>query len=149
MQAKISSGGATLLRRAGFRVTAQRVKVLQLLKQETIDQKHFSVGEIYKLLRTAGDTFSVATIYRILGEFETCGLVSRVQFNDGRTLFELAEGARHDHMLRIDTQEILEFTDAELTRRARQLAAERGLELIDQRLVLFVRPKADGGQSSN
>lgn len=141
MDSNPAASEAEILRGAGFSVTAQRVQILRLLRNAKDGKRHLNVEDIHRKLRRAGDRVSMGSIYRILGQFEASGLVSRVLFEDSCWLYELADRDEHDHMLRTDTQEIIEFSDAVLARRQKELAAEHGLEIIGHRLVLFVRAK--------
>lgn len=129
-----------VLRDAGFRVTPQRLKILKVLQGGKSGKRHFSAEDIYRAMMATGDTTAIGTVYRILGNLEAGGLVSRVLIGDGRALYELADSKAHDHMVRTDTMELIEFTDAVIEKRLRQRAAEKGCEVIDHRLVVFVAP---------
>ena len=140
MSSKSSANELNALREAGFRVTPQRLKILKVLKGGPGKKRHFSAEDIYRAMMATGDTTAIGTVYRILGNLEAGGLVSRVLIDDGRALYELANNEAHDHMVRTDTMELIEFTDSVIEKRLQQHAAERGCEVIGHRLVLFVAP---------
>lgn len=127
------------LRKAGLKVTLPRVKILQFL--EDAPERHMSAEEIYKALLEAGEDVGLATVYRVLTQFEQAGIVERHNFEGGSAVFELASEDHHDHMVRVDTQEVIEFVDPEIERRQHLIAEEHGFELVDHRLVLYVRAK--------
>ncbi len=130
------------LRKAGLKVTLPRVKILQLLEQAEQDNQHLSAEDVYKTLLEAGEDVGLATVYRVLTQFESAGLVARHNFETGHSVFELAKGEHHDHMVCMETGDVVEFLDEVIEKRQRQLVEERGYELIDHSLVLYVRPKA-------
>ncbi len=129
------------LRKAGLKVTLPRVKILQLLEQAETDNQHLSAEDVYRALMESGEDVGLATVYRVLTQFETAGLVVRHNFETGHSVFELAKGEHHDHMVCMETGEVIEFCDEVIERRQRELVAERGFELLDHSLVLYVRPK--------
>jgi Fur family ferric uptake transcriptional regulator len=132
------------LRKAGLKVTLPRVKILQLLEQAESANLHLSAEEVYKQLMEAGVDVGLATVYRVLTQFESAGLVSRHNFETGHSVFELAKSQHHDHMVCTTTGEVIEFVDELIEKRQRQLAAEHGYELVDHSLVLYVRPLGGG-----
>ena len=125
------------LRKAGLKVTLPRVKILQML--ESAQQRHMSAEEVYKALMEAGEDVGLATVYRVLTQFEAAGLVARHNFDGGHAVFELADGEHHDHMVDVDSGEVIEFTDHEIERRQKEIVTEHGYELVDHNLVLYVR----------
>lgn len=125
------------LRKAGLKVTLPRVKILQML--ESAQQRHMSAEEVYKALMEAGEDVGLATVYRVLTQFEAAGLVARHNFDGGHAVFELADGEHHDHMVDVDSGEVIEFTDHEIERRQKEIVSEHGYELVDHNLVLYVR----------
>lgn len=129
------------LRKAGLKVTLPRVKILQLLEQAESTNQHLSAEDVYKLLMESSEDVGLATVYRVLTQFETAGLVVRHNFESGHSVFELAKSQHHDHMVCMETGEVLEFFDEVIEKRQRQLVAERGYELVDHSLVLYVRRK--------
>ena len=132
------------LRKAGLKITLPRVKILQILEQTASSSQHMSAEEVYRALLDAGEDVGLATVYRVLTQFESAGLVTRHHFESGHSVFELAKGDHHDHMVCVASGEVVEFTDAVIERRQREIAAEHGFELIDHSLVLYVRKKGEG-----
>ncbi|MHB0774693.1 ferric iron uptake transcriptional regulator [Halomonas sp. WWR20] len=129
------------LRKVGLKVTLPRVKILQILEATREEDLHMSAEDVYKALLDAGEDVGLATVYRVLTQFEAAGLVVRHNFDGGHAVFEMSQEEHHDHMLCLETGEVVEFYDAEIERRQRELAEERGFELVDHALVLYVRPK--------
>ena len=136
------------LRKVGLKVTLPRVKILQILEDADRGTQHMSAEDVYGALRDAGENVGLATVYRVLTQFETAGLVTRHNFDAGRdgsgsshAVFELAKGEHHDHMVCMESGDVVEFHDALIEERQRQIAEERGYELIDHSLVLYVKKK--------
>lgn len=127
------------LRKAGLKVTLPRVKILQML--ESSEQHHMSAEEVYKALMEQGDDVGLATVYRVLTQFESAGLVVRHNFDSGHSVFEVSRGDHHDHMVDIDTGAIIEFHNDEIEAIQKRIAAEYGYELTDHNLVLYVQKK--------
>lgn len=127
------------LRKAGLKVTLPRVKILQYL--EEAPERHMSAEDIYKALLDAGEDVGLATVYRVLTQFEQAGIVERHNFEGGSAVFELANEGHHDHMVRLDTNEVIEFVDAEIEKRQQIIAEKHGFELVDHKLVLYVKAK--------
>ena len=128
------------LRKAGLKVTLPRVKILQML--EASEQRHLSAEDVYKHLLDAGEDVGLATVYRVLTQFESAGLVVRHNFDGGHSVFELERGEHHDHMVCVDTGQVVEFHSEEIERLQEEIAAEHGFELADHSLVLYVKPKS-------
>lgn len=129
------------LKKAGLKVTLPRVKILQLLEHAETHNHHLSAEDVYKHLLEHGEDVGLATVYRVLTQFETAGLVTRHNFESGHSVFELAKEQHHDHMVNLDTGEVIEFVDDVIEKRQRQLAADHGYELVEHSLVLYVRKK--------
>ena len=129
------------LRKAGLKVTLPRVKILHILESSELGSLHLSAEQVYDALRDAGEDVGLATVYRVLTQFESAGLVTRHHFESGHSVFELAKGEHHDHMVCVSSGEVVEFTDAVIEQRQREIAKEHGFELIDHSLVLYVRKK--------
>jgi Fur family ferric uptake transcriptional regulator len=127
------------LRKAGLKVTSPRLKVLEIL--ETNAARHLSAEAIYKALLAAGEELGLATVYRVLTQFETAGLVTRHNFESGMAVFELADGTHHDHMVCLKTGDVIEFVDERIEELQHEIAAKYGYEIEDHSLVLYVRPK--------
>ena len=126
------------LRKAGLKVTLPRVKILQIL--ESSEGKHMSAEDVYKALLEAEEDVGLATVYRVLTQFEGAGLVVRHNFDGGHSVFELARGEHHDHMVCTETGRIIEFIDESIEKRQREIAKKHGYEIVDHNLVLYVRP---------
>jgi len=129
------------LRKAGLKVTLPRVKILQILESPKSGQQHVSAEDVYDALRDAGQDVGLATVYRVLTQFETAGLVTRHNFDSGHSVFELARGEHHDHMVCIESGDVIEFTDPIIEQRQREIAEQHGYMLEDHALVLYVRKK--------
>jgi Fur family transcriptional regulator, ferric uptake regulator len=125
------------LRKAGLKVTLPRVKILQML--ESAENHHLSAEDVYKTLIEQGDDVGLATVYRVLTQFETAGLVVRHNFDGDHSVFEMARGDHHDHMVDIDSGRVIEFHNDEIEMLQRKIAAEHGYELTEHSLVLYVR----------
>lgn len=127
------------LRKAGLKVTLPRVKILQLLEES--NQRHFSAEDVYKILLEADEDVGLATVYRVLTQFESAGLVMRHNFEGGHSVFELDRGEHHDHMVCIEDGKVIEFHNEEIERLQEQIADEHGYELTAHSLVLYVKKK--------
>ena len=127
------------LRKAGLKVTLPRVKILQQL--EAAAERHMSAEDIYKALMESGEDVGLATVYRVLTQFEQAGIVMRHNFEGGSAVFELADEGHHDHMVCLDTGKVIEFLDPEIEKRQKMIAEEHDYELVEHSLVLYVRPK--------
>ncbi|MDM7857207.1 ferric iron uptake transcriptional regulator [Thiopseudomonas acetoxidans] len=127
------------LRKAGLKVTLPRVKIMQIL--EAADPRHMSAEDVYKTLMDAGEDVGLATVYRVLTQFESAGLVIRHNFDGGHAVFELDDGEHHDHIVCLDSGEVFEFFDQKIEKRQKEIVAEMGYELVDHSLVLYVRKK--------
>ncbi len=128
------------LQRAGLKVTGPRVRLLQYLEEAARDNRHLSADDIYLALQQAGEDIGLATVYRVLTQFEAAGLVMRHNFEGGHAVFELSTDDHHDHMVCIETGAVIEFHDSAIEKRQHEIAAEHGYELVDHSLVLHVRP---------
>ena len=133
------------LRKAGLKVTLPRLKILQILESSEGVQQHMSAEDVYLALRAAGEEVGLATVYRVLTQFESAGLVDRHNFEAGHSVFELAKGEHHDHMVCVGSGEVIEFTDPMIETRQREIAEEHGYDLVDHSLVLYVRKKKEAG----
>ena len=127
------------LRKAGLKVTSPRVKILEIL--ETSPERHLSAEAIYRVLLATDEELGLATVYRVLTQFERAGLVTRHNFEGGTSVFELADGTHHDHMICLKTGDVIEFFDAKIEELQRQVAEKHGYIIEDHSLVLYVRPK--------
>lgn len=127
------------LREVGLKATAARIRVLQLLEQRPT--QHLSADEVYKLLQEAGTEIGLATVYRVLSQFESAGLVIRHNFEEGRSVFERAGGDHHDHMVDLESGKVIEFVNEDIEKLQQQIARRHGYEIVSHNLVLFVRPR--------
>lgn len=128
------------LRKLGLKVTHPRMRILELLEQKT-HQHHLSAEDIYRQLLEHGDEIGLATVYRVLTQFEAAGLVLKHNFEGGQAVYELDRGGHHDHMVDVDTGKIIEFESAEIEQLQREIAARHGYVLEEHSLVLYVRKK--------
>lgn len=128
------------IKKAGLKVTLPRIRILQIL--ESNEQRHMSAEDVYKALLDADEDVGLATIYRVLTQFETAGLVVRHNFEEGHSVFEVDRGDHHDHMICTETGKIIEFHDDAIEQRQREIAEENGYDLTDHSLVLYVKPKS-------
>jgi Fur family ferric uptake transcriptional regulator len=126
------------LKKAGLKVTLPRLKILELMERS--QTRHLSAEDLYKELLVVGEDIGLATVYRVLTQFESAGLVTRHNFEGGHAVFELDEGTHHDHMVCVASGKVIEFTNDDIERLQNEIAAEHGYELIDHNLVLYVRP---------
>jgi len=127
------------LRKAGLKVTLPRLKILELL--EARGERHMSAEELYKDLMDSGEDIGLATVYRVLTQFEAAGLVIRHNFEGGHSIFELDDGEHHDHMVCVETGKVIEFRDDDIERKQKEIVEQHGYDLVDHSLVLYVRPK--------
>lgn len=127
------------IKRAGLKVTLPRLKVLEVL--EGAEPHHMSAEDVYKHLLDSDDSVGLATVYRVLTQFEAAGIVARHNFDDGHSVYELATEEHHDHMVDVDSGQVVEFINERIEALQHEIAEEHGYELVDHELVLFVRKK--------
>lgn len=127
------------LKRAGLKVTLPRLKVLQVL--EHAEPHHLSAEDVYKHLLETDDSVGLATVYRVLTQFQAAGIVDRHNFDDGHAVYELADQEHHDHMVDIDTGTVTEFVNEEIETLQREIVEAHGYRLVDHELVLYVRKR--------
>jgi Fur family ferric uptake transcriptional regulator len=123
------------LRKAGLKVTLPRLKVLEIL--EKAEQRHLSAEDVYKALLEMGEEIGLATVYRVLTQFEDAGLVSRLSIDGGHAVFELEDGAHHDHLLCVRCNKIEEFVDEVIEKRQHAIAEEKGFNMTDHSLYIY------------
>lgn len=126
------------LRKAGLKITLPRLKILEILEDSS--QRHMSAEDIYKELLSAGEDIGLATVYRVLTQFEAAHLVTRHNFEGGHSVFELDDGEHHDHMVCVETGDVVEFVSDEIERLQSAVAAKHGYKILDHSLVLYVKP---------
>jgi Fur family ferric uptake transcriptional regulator len=129
------------LRQAGLKVTLPRLKILEILEDSKL--RHMSAEDIYKHLLQEGEDIGLATVYRVLTQFEAAGLVTRHNFEGGHSIFELDDGEHHDHMVVVESGEVIEFMSAEIEEIQHEIAEKHGFELLDHSLVLYVKARKD------
>ena len=125
------------LKDVGLKATQPRLKILNVLEQNR--ERHMSAEDVYRALMAAGDDLGLATIYRVLMQFESAGLVIRHHFAEGHAVFELDSGEHHDHILCLDCGKVTEFVDSTIERRQIRIATQHGFRLADHSLVLHGR----------
>ncbi|MES9993632.1 MAG: ferric iron uptake transcriptional regulator [Candidatus Thiodiazotropha sp.] len=123
------------IRKAGLKVTHPRIKILELL--ENSDQRHVSAEDVYKMLLDNGEEIGLATVYRVLTQFETAGLVTRHNFEGGHAVFELDRGSHHDHLVCVVCGKVEEFNDTTIEKRQREIAKKKGFEMVDHSLIIY------------
>ena len=123
------------LRNAGLKVTLPRVKILEILERS--NARHISAEDMYKALLESGEDIGLATVYRVLTQFETAGLVTRHHFEGGHSVFELNQGAHHDHILCVKCGRVDEFVDSEIEARQKKIASAKGYEMTDHSLYIY------------
>jgi Fur family ferric uptake transcriptional regulator len=138
-------GGGTVeqetqeLRRAGLKVTHPRMRILQIFDEE--EGNHLTAEDLYKKLLALEEDIGLATVYRVLTQFEAAGIVIKHNFEGGQAVYELDRGRHHDHMIDVDSGKVIEFVSEEIERLQREIAARHGYVIEDHSLVLYVRPK--------
>lgn len=133
-------GESQELRKAGLKVTVPRVRILQIL--EVSGQRHLSAEDVYRLLLESGEDAGLATVYRVLTQFESAGLVTRHHFDGGHAVFELTRGdEHHDHMVCTETGTVIEFHNSDIERLQTEIAEAHGFDMVGHSLVLYVKPR--------
>ncbi len=125
------------LKKAGLKATVPRLRILSVL--EEYRDSHMSAEDVYRALHDAGEDVGLATVYRVLTQFEAAGLVRRLNFEEGRAVFELESGEHHDHLVCVDCGVVVEFVDNVIERRQREVADSHGFEFDDHSQVLYGR----------
>ena len=123
------------LKSSGLKATLPRIKILEVFQSTT--QRHMTAEDVFKVLLNEGADVGLATVYRVLMQFEQAGILSRNHFESGKAVFELNEGTHHDHLVCIGCGRVEEFFDAEIEKRQRSIAQTRGFELQDHALALY------------
>jgi Fur family ferric uptake transcriptional regulator len=145
--------GSTDLKVSGLKATAPRLKILEIFQKHSTEPdsaRHMSAEDVYRALVAEHVDVGLATVYRVLTQFEQAGLLVRRHFEAGRAVFELNEGPHHDHLVCLTCGRVEEFVDAEIEARQKAIALERGFELQDHALALYgVCRKPNCGHSGN
>ena len=123
------------LKKAGLKVTLPRMKILELL--ENSSDRHLKAEDIYKMLLDSGEEIGLATVYRVLTQFETAGLVTRHHFDGGHAVFEIDDGEHRDHLVDISTGRVVEFYDEIIEQRQKEIAASYEFTITEHTMVLY------------
>jgi len=125
------------IKNAGLKLTLPRMKILELL--ESSDERHLKAEDIYKMLLDSGEEIALATVYRVLTQFETAGLVTRHHFDGGHAVFEINDGEHHDHLVDIASGKVVEFYDEIIERRQQEIASQYNFTITEHTMVLYGR----------
>lgn len=125
----------TELKKAGLKVTLPRIKILEILQQP--DNQHISAEDLYKLLLDMGEEIGLATVYRVLNQFDDAGIVNRHHFEGGKSVFELSQKKHHDHLVCLKCGKVVEFIDNMIEDRQEKIAEEQGMRLTNHSLYLY------------
>lgn len=126
------------LRKAGLKITQPRILIIEVLSQSR--DKHMTADDVYRALIDADEDIGLATVYRVLNQFEAAGLVIKHHFEGGQAYYEMDTGKHHDHMICVDSGRVVEFVSEEIEELQKKIAARHGYELEDHSLVMYVRP---------
>ena len=127
------------LKKAGLKATLPRIKIMEVLESTAmLEEVHFSAEDIYKELLTTGNNIGLASVYRVLTQFEAAGIVKKHHFEGSHAVYEVIE-ENHEHMVDVESGKVLEFQDAELIERLNKIANNSGYQLVDHNLVLHVK----------
>ena len=132
------------LRKVGLKVTHPRMRILEIL--ENASPRHLTAEDIYKLLLNDSEDIGLATVYRVLTQFEAASLVLKHNFEGGHAVYELDRGEHHDHMVDLDTGKVIEFSSPEIEKLQQQVAEKHGYIIMEHSLVLYVRAKKRGSR---
>lgn len=127
------------LRKAGLKVTHPRMRILKIFDEE--GAHHLTAEDVYKKLLANDEDIGLATVYRVLTQFEAAGIIVKHNFEGGQAVFELDRGKHHDHMIDVDSGKVIEFFNEDIERLQHEIAAKHGYVIEDHSLVLYVRPK--------
>ena len=125
------------LKSSGLKATLPRIKILEIFQRAA--RRHMTAEDVYKALLLEGADIGLATVYRVLMQFEQAGLLSRSNFESGKAVFEINEGQHHDHLVCLDCGRVEEFFDAQIEQRQREVTVSRGFELQEHSLALYAR----------
>ena len=128
------------LRQAGLKITHPRKRILEILENKR--NRHLTADDIYRSLVDADEEIGLATVYRVLNQFESAGLVEKHNFESGQAYYELDSGIHHDHMVCVETGKVIEFISEEIEAAQRKIAESHGYDIEDHSLVIYVRPKS-------
>ncbi|MFC6440363.1 ferric iron uptake transcriptional regulator [Bowmanella sp. JS7-9] len=125
----------TELKKAGLKVTLPRIKILQILQDPA--NQHISAEDVYKILLELGEDIGLATVYRVLNQFDDAGLLNRHHFEGGKSVFELSQKKHHDHLVCLDCGKVIEFEDNVIEQRQLDVAKANNIELTNHSLYLY------------
>jgi Fur family ferric uptake transcriptional regulator len=125
------------IRNAGLKVTLPRIKILEMLENRTDEERHLTAEDVYKFLLGEGEEIGLATVYRVLTQFEAAGLVKRHHFEGGNSIFELNRGNHHDHIVCVKCGRVEEFSDETIEQRQQEIARQKQFTLTDHALCLY------------
>ncbi|RUO62153.1 ferric iron uptake transcriptional regulator [Pseudidiomarina insulisalsae] len=131
----MSSNGEQQLKKAGLKVTSPRVKILEILKNP--ENQHISAEDVYKILLEKNEEIGLATVYRVLNQFDDAGIVTRHHFEGGRSVFELSAKDHHDHLVCLTCGHVFEFEDDVIEERQLQVAQANNIKLTNHSLYLY------------
>jgi Fur family ferric uptake transcriptional regulator len=123
------------LKASGLKATLPRIKILDIFQNSAV--RHLTAEDVYKILLTENMDVGLATVYRVLTQFEQAGLLNRNHFETGKAIFELNEGSHHDHLVCLDCGRVEEFYDEEIEKRQQKIAAQRGFRISEHALALY------------
>ena len=127
------------LKKAGLKATLPRIKIMQVLASTSYQDVHFSAEDIYKELLKMEEDIGLATVYRVLTQFESAGIVKKHHFEDSRAVYEIISDEHHDHMVCVDTGDVLEFNDEIIVNQQKEIARKAGYEIVDHSMILYVK----------
>ncbi len=125
------------IKNAGLKLTLPRMKILELL--ESSDDRHLKAEDIYKMLLDSGGDIALATVYRVLTQFEAAGLVTRHHFDGGHAVFEINDGEHHDHLVDISSGKVVEFYDEVIEQRQQEIASKYNFTITEHTMILYGR----------
>lgn len=125
------------IRNAGLKVTLPRIKILEMLEEQSDQDRHLTAEDVYKRLIQQGEEIGLATVYRVLTQFEAAGLVKRHHFEGGNSIFEFNRGEHHDHIVCIKCGRVEEFSDEVIESRQKEIAKNLNFSLTDHSLCLY------------
>ena len=125
------------LKSSGLKATLPRIKILEVF--QNTERRHMTAEDVFKALLGEGADIGLATVYRVLMQFEQAGILSRSNFESGKAVFELNEGQHHDHLVCLDCGRVEEFYDPQIEQRQREVTVSRGFELQEHSLALYAR----------
>ncbi|MFL2699196.1 MAG: ferric iron uptake transcriptional regulator [SAR86 cluster bacterium] len=127
------------LKKTGLKVTLPRVRILEILDRTKNEEAHLSAEDIFKELLASGEDVGLATVYRVLTQFESAGIVKKHNFEEGHAVYEVISDDHHDHMVSVEDGTIYEFHDEIIEERQKEIAKARGFDLIEHSMVLYVK----------